>query len=266
MSPTVVEPISSHSNTVLPSQESVVDCRNVVKEYFLHQQRITSLREWLLRACFRRPIPANPSFFSLMDFTVSVNKGECVALIGNNGSGKSTALRLMAGIYQPTSGTIKTCGRVGAVIELVAGFHLELTGAENVEIYAALMGLTRVQFAFRFQDIIEFSGLREYVNVPVKYYSSGMQARLAFSVAICVRPDILLLDEALAVGDHGFKEKCLDRLQNFRSQGGTMVIASHSFDMIRKLCSRAIWLEHGVIRMEGEVNEVLETYQMSGAS
>ena len=201
-----------------------------------------------------------------MDFTVSVNKGECVALIGNNGSGKSTALRLMAGIYQPTSGTIKTCGRVGAVIELVAGFHLELTGAENVEIYAALMGLTRVQFAFRFQDIIEFSGLREYVNVPVKYYSSGMQARLAFSVAICVRPDILLLDEALAVGDHGFKEKCLDRLQNFRSQGGTMVIASHSFDMIRKLCSRAIWLEHGVIRMEGEVNEVLETYQMSGAS
>lgn len=242
-----------------------MECRNVVKEYFLHQQRITSLREWLLRALLRRPIPASPSFFSLTDFNISVSKGECLALIGNNGSGKSTALRLMAGIYQPTSGIIETWGRVGAVIELGAGFHLELTGAENVEIYAALMGLTRVQFAFRFQEIIEFSGLREYVDVPVKYYSSGMQARLAFSVAICVQPDILLLDEVLAVGDQGFKEKCFERLQTFHAQGGTMVIASHSFDMIRKLCSRAIWLERGAIRMDGEISEVLESYLMSGA-
>ena len=119
---------------------------------------------------------------------------------------------------------------------------------------------------FRFQDIIEFSGLRDYMNIPVKYYSSGMQARLAFSVAICVHPEILLLDEVLAVGDLGFREKCLDRLRAYQSQGGTLVIASHSFEMIRELCSRAVWLERGVIQMDGEINEVLDVYQSASKS
>jgi len=256
---------TSPSPSIIPVrlQEYAVECRNVVKEYYAYQQRTTYLRDWIIRTLFRRPIHVRHSFFSLRDFNLTVHKGESVALIGNNGSGKSTALRLMAGIYQPTSGSIQTFGRVGAVLELGAGFHTELTGAENVEIYAALLGLTRVQLAIRLQDIIEFSELREYLNIPVKYYSSGMQARLAFSVAICVNPDILLLDEVLAVGDQGFKNKCLDRLRTFHSQGGTLVIASHTFDMVKEFCSRAVWLEHGVIKMDGEVNEVLDSYQLS---
>lgn len=244
-------------------QEAAIECRNVVKEYYAYQQRTSSLREWFVRTLLRHPIHSGQSFFSLRDFNLTVHKGESVALIGNNGSGKSTALRLMAGIYQPTSGSIHTYGRVGAVMELGAGFHAELTGAENVEIYAALMGLNRVQFAFRFQEIIEFSELKEYLNIPVKYYSSGMQARLAFSVAICVHPDILLLDEVLAVGDQAFKAKCLDRLRSYHLQGGTLVIVSHTFEMVREFCSRAVWLEHGVIQMDGEVNAVLDSYQMA---
>lgn len=258
------ESLSSPLMATVRVQNPVVECRNVVKEYFVYQHRTTSLREWIIRSLLRQPIHEGQSVFTLTDFNLLVNKGESVALIGNNGCGKSTALRLMAGIYQPTSGSIQTVGQVGAVLELGAGFHPELTGKENVEIYAALMGLTGDQFALRFQEIVEFSGLRDYLNLPVKYYSSGMQARLAFSVAICVQPDILLLDEVLAVGDQGFKEKCLDRLQTFHSHGGTMVIASHSFDMVRKLCSRAIWLEHGTIRMDGEINEVLDSYQIHG--
>ncbi len=256
---------TSSSPSIVPPQlqEYAVECRNVVKEYYAYQQRTTSLREWFVRTLLRHPIHSGQSFFSLRDFNLTVPKGESVALIGNNGSGKSTALRLMAGIYQPTSGSIQTFGRVGAVLELGAGFHTELTGAENVEIYAALLGLTRVQFALRLQDIIEFSELRGYLNIPVKYYSSGMQARLAFSVAICVHPEILLLDEVLAVGDQGFKEKCLERLRSFHSQGGTLVIASHSFEMVREFCPRAVWLEHGVIRMDGEVNAVIDSYQMA---
>lgn len=262
----ILESPSLPVETTLRDEVPAVECQKVVKEYFLYHYRITSLREWLLRTLLRHPFPAKPSYFSLRDFNLSVGKGECVALIGNNGSGKSTALRLMAGIYQPTSGSILISGRVGAVLELGAGFHGELTGAENVEIYSALMGLSQVQFAFRFQDIIEFSGLKDYVDVPVKYYSSGMQARLAFSVAICIQSDILLLDEVLAVGDQGFKAKCLERLRTFRSEGGTLVIASHSFDMVRELCSRAIWLEQGKVRMDDEVGVVIEAYQKAVGS
>ncbi len=262
----VTETLSHPSKTFQGLQKPALECRNVVKEYFLYQQRTTSLREWVIRTLLRHPIPAGQSFFTLTNFNMTVSKGESVALIGDNGSGKSTALRLMAGIYQPTSGSIHTFGRVGVVMELGAGFHMELTGAENVEIYAVLMGLTRDQFAFRFQDIIEFSELRDYVNIPVKYYSSGMQARLAFSVAICITPEILLLDEVLAVGDQGFREKCLDRLRTYHSEGGTLVIASHSFEIIRELCSRAVWLEQGVIQMDGEINEVLDVYQSASKS
>ena len=257
----VMEATRCLPNTVLRPEALAVECRKVVKEYYIYQHRTTSIREWFIRTLLRRPIHVRQSLFTLTDFDLRVGKGESVALIGTNGSGKSTALRLLAGIYKPTSGSVQTFGRVGAVIELGAGFHMELTGAENIEIYAGLMGLSRMQFALRFQEIVEFAGLWKYIDIPVKYYSSGMQARLAFSVALCVQPDILLLDEVLAVGDKGFQEKCLNHLRMFHSQGGTMVIASHSFDLVRDLCSRAVWLDEGAIRMDGEVDAVLEAYQ-----
>jgi len=208
----------------------------------------------------RRPITDRRAEFSLRGFNLRVGRGEAIALIGPNGGGKSTALRLIAGIYTPTSGAVETSGRIAAVIELGAGFNTDLTGAENLDLYGAIMGLSRAQLTKRFREIVEFAGIGEFIDMPVKYYSSGMVARLAFSVAVNVQPDILLLDEVLAVGDQSFQEKCLDRLRAYRSKGCTMVVVSHNADIVREFCSRAVWLDGGETRMEGEVNAVLDAY------
>ena len=244
-----------------PSAHPAVLCRNVLKQFYVYSHRTTSLREWFVRTALRQPLHTGRPEFSLRDFNLQVGKGESVALIGGNGSGKSTVLRLLAGIYRPTAGTVTTSGRVAAVIELGAGFNTELTGAENVELYAAIMGLGHKELTARFDEIIEFSGIGAFAEMPVKYYSSGMQARLAFSVAVNTRPDILLLDEVLAVGDRPFQEKCIERLTAFQSKGGTMVVVSHNLDLVRNLCSRAVWLQSGMIRLDGKVEEVLDAYR-----
>lgn len=209
----------------------------------------------------RRPLQVRMPSFSLTDFNLRIRKGEGVAIIGANGSGKSTALRLIAGIYKPSTGAVETLGRIGAVIELGAGFHGELTGIENVQLYGAIMGLNHKELAFHYEEIIEFAEIGEFIHMPIKYYSSGMVVRLAFSVAICWKPDILLLDEVLAVGDHSFRTKCLDRLRQFHKGGGTMVITSHDRALVSEFCSRAIWLDRGRIRMEGPVDTVFKAYE-----
>ena len=242
-----------------------IECRGVTKQFYYYEHRTTTLREWFIRTVLRKPIHVRRPLFSLTGFDLSIGRGESVALVGSNGSGKSTALRLMAGIYKPSEGTIRAYGYIAAVIELGVSFHMELTGAENVELYATVMGLSRKQLALHYEEIVEFAGLREFIEVPVKYYSSGMFARLAFSVAVCVQPDILLLDEVLAVGDQKFRGRCLNHLRLFHEQGGTLVTASHDFDTIRELCSRAVWLDQGQIRMQGKVNEVLDAYQVQHA-
>jgi len=238
-------------------------CRDVFKRFYLYSHRTTSLREWFIRTALRRPIHIRRAEFSLRGFNLRIERGDAVALIGPNGSGKSTALRLIAGIYTPSTGTVETFGRIAAVIELGAGFNMELTGAENVGLYGAIMGLDRTQLAQRYEKIIEFAGIGKFIDMPVKYYSSGMVARLAFSVAVNVQPDILLLDEVLAVGDQSFQEKCHNHLRAHRSGGGTMVIVSHSEDVVREMCTRAVWLDSGETRMEGEVNAVLDAYLAS---
>jgi len=243
-----------------PHPESAVLCRDVSKQFYLYSHRTTSLREWFIRTALRRPITVRRAEFTLRGFNLRVERGEAVALVGPNGGGKSTVLRLIAGIYTPTSGVITTSGRIAAVIELGAGFNTELTGAENLDLYGAIMGLSRSQLASRYGEIVEFAGIGDFIDLPVKYYSSGMVARLAFSVAVNVRPDILLMDEVLAVGDQAFQEKCLDRLRAYRSGGCTMVVVSHNAAIVRELCSRAVWLEGGEIRMEGEVGKVLDAY------
>jgi ABC-type polysaccharide/polyol phosphate transport system ATPase subunit len=240
--------------------DPAVLCRDVSKHFYLYSHRTTSLREWFIRTALRRPTTIRRAEFSLRGFNLRVGRGEAVALIGPNGGGKSTALRLIAGIYTPTSGTVETSGRIAAVIELGAGFNTDLTGAENLDLYGAIMGLSRAQLTKRFREIVEFAGIGEFIDMPVKYYSSGMVARLAFSVAVNVQPDILLLDEVLAVGDQSFQEKCLDRLRAYRSKGCTMVVVSHNADIVREFCSRAVWLDGGETRMEGEVNAVLDAY------
>jgi ABC-type polysaccharide/polyol phosphate transport system ATPase subunit len=192
---------------------------------------------------------------------LEVAAGETVALVGANGSGKSTALRLMAGIYPPTEGSISRSGRLVAVIELGATFQPELTGVENVELYAAALGMTRRESASRLPQIIAFAGVEEFADVPLKYYSSGMRSRLAFSIAVSTDPDTLLLDEVLAVGDAEFRLKCYEKLAAFQGRGGTLVVVSHDAESVRELCTRAVWLDGGEIRMDGPVDEVLAAYE-----
>jgi lipopolysaccharide transport system ATP-binding protein len=238
-----------------------VVCRSVTKRFYRYEHRTSSLREWFIRTVLRRPIHVRHAEFSLEDFDLVVPPGQAVALIGPNGSGKSTALRLIAGIYQPTVGVVETCGRLAAIIELGVGFNPELTGAENVMLYAAVMGLSRAEIAGRFDEIVAFADLGRFIEEPVKYYSSGMQARLAFSVAVCVEPDVLLVDEVLAVGDEEFRHRCEARLTRFRERGGTMIIVTHDLDSVNQLCSRAIWLDHGRVRATGTAAEVVKAYR-----
>ena len=249
------------SKTMKAARPMAIQCQQVSKSFYFYEHRTVSLREAFIRAVRRQPQHVGEAKFTLRDFSLTVRRGEAVALIGSNGSGKSTALRLIAGIYAPSEGRVEISGRLAAVIELGAGFHPELTGAENVAIYGAVMGLSRAEIRERFPEIVSFAGLEEFIDVPLKYYSSGMQARLAFSVTVCVQPDILLLDEVLAVGDQSFRARCLDRLRKFHADGGTLVIVSHDLDTVSQLCSRALWMDHGAIRMEGAVKKVRTAYE-----
>ena len=238
-----------------------VTLRGVSKRFYFYEHRTSSLREWFIRRVLRRPIHVRRAAFTLHDVDLTIGRGEAVALVGRNGSGKSTVLRLIAGIYQASKGTVRTEGRITAVIELGAGFHPELTGAENIALYAAVLGLSRKELAERYDDIVEFAAIPDLPDTPLKYYSSGMEARLAFSVAVCLQPDILLLDEVLAVGDQAFRERCLERLRQYHARGGTLILVSHELEQLRELCTRGVWLDQGRIVMDGPIATVLEHYR-----
>lgn len=199
-------------------------------------------------------------FYALKDVSFEVQRGESMAVMGSNGAGKSTLLGLMAGLAAPNAGEVIVGGRIAALLELGSGFHYDLTGAENVRLNAALLGLKRKETERRFGEIVEFSGIGEFIDEPLRTYSSGMIMRLAFSVSMNIDPDILLIDEILAVGDQAFQTKCIERLHEFRSRGKTMICVSHSVAMLRALCDRAIWLHHGQLMMAGVVDEVAEAY------
>jgi ABC-type polysaccharide/polyol phosphate transport system ATPase subunit len=250
-------PKSSDSAPAAP----VIECRGVVKRFYAYEHRTTTLQELVRRVILRQPIHVRTPQFHLDGFDVSIAAGESVALIGANGSGKSTALRLIAGVYPPTQGVVRTTGRLVAVIELGATFQPDLTGLENLHLYASALGLSRRSVHARLAEMVAFSGVESFIDVPLKYYSSGMRARLAFTIALYAEPDTLLLDEVLAVGDAEFKAKCLDRLQRFRDAGGTMVMVSHDMDSVRRMCTRAIWLDHGRVRMSGPVDLVVSAYE-----
>ncbi len=259
-SSTATQPSSPRSSD-LAAGPAAVTLRGVSKRFYFYEHRTSSLREWFIRRVLRRPQPLGRAEFTLRGVDFRVERGESVALIGSNGSGKSTALRLIAGIYRPSSGTIETNGRITAVIELGAGFHPELTGAENIALYAAVLGLPRRELASRYDEIVEFAAIADVLDTPLKYYSSGMEARLAFSIAVCLRPEILLLDEVLAVGDQAFRDRCLDRLRRYHREGGTLILVSHELEQLRHLCSRAIWLDGGRLVMDGPLETVLESYR-----
>ena len=244
-----------------PGTGPAVELRGVSKRFYFYEHRTSSLREWFIRRVLRRPIHVRHAAFSLRVLELRVEPGEAVALLGHNGSGKSTVLRLVAGIYQPSSGTIVTAGRITAVIELGAGFHPELPGAENISLYAAVLGLTRRELSARFEEIVDFAEMGDFLDTPLKYYSSGMEARLAFSVAVCLQPDTLLLDEVLAVGDQAFRLRCLDRLRAFHAQGGTLLLVSHELDQVPDLCTRGVWLRDGRVALDGDIDSVLQAYR-----
>ena len=196
----------------------------------------------------------------LKDINLTIKKGETVALIGTNGSGKSTLLKLMTKIIYPTKGKVKTYGKLTSLLELGAGFHPDFTGRENIYFNASIFGLSKEEIEKRIDLIIAFSELEEFIDNPVRTYSSGQYMRLAFSIAINVDADILLIDEILAVGDQHFQEKCFDKLMQLKNSDKTIVIVSHTMDTIRQLCNRAIWIYDGQVRMDGDTNEVVDAY------
>jgi ABC-2 type transport system ATP-binding protein len=224
-----------------------ISAREVSKKFLLHRKRATSLKERIVR----RHDEAE-EFWALRDLTLDVERGETVGLIGANGSGKSTTLKLLAGILRPTSGTVTVNGRIASLLELGAGFNGELSGRDNIYLNASLLGLSRKEVDRHFDAIVEFSELGPFVENQVKNYSSGMYVRLGFAVAVHIDPDILLVDEVLAVGDEAFQEKCLAKIEEFQREGRTILLVSHSLDLVEKICTRTVVLDHGVARFVGD--------------
>ena|SRR5215469_4732896 len=229
---------------------------NVSKNFQLHGGQML-VREHLAHLFSGRK---KERFHALKHVSFHVHPGESLAVIGANGAGKSTLLSMIAGLSKPDEGTVTVNGSVAAMLELGSGFHPDLTGAENVRLNALLLGLPRKKTNDLYDEIVEFSGIGDFISEPLRTYSSGMMMRLAFAVAINVNPSILLIDEILAVGDAAFQTKCLDRIHQFRRAGKTLICVSHIPVMLQELCDRAIWLDHGELMMTGSLLEVMETY------
>jgi ABC-2 type transport system ATP-binding protein/lipopolysaccharide transport system ATP-binding protein len=231
--------------------------RSVSKKFRLERNRPSSLKEAMLRTGKKKDVD---DFWVLRDIDLDIEPGAFFGLIGHNGSGKSTLLRLMANIHRPTTGEITATGRLSALLELGSGFHPDLTGRENVYLNGAMLGLTRKQMTSSMDRIIEFSGIGEFIDEPVKIYSSGMYVRLGFAVAVNVDPEILLVDEVIAVGDEEFQRRCMNHMNQLREKGTTIVLVSHNATLMSELCDRVGWLDHGRLLALGEASEVVHKY------
>ncbi len=234
-----------------------IHVRGVSKRFRLERNRPSSLKEALLRTGKKKDVD---DFWALRDIDLDIEPGAFFGLIGHNGSGKSTLLRLMANIHAPTTGEIEATGRLSALLELGSGFHPDLTGRENVYLNGAMLGLSRRQMAESMDRIIEFSGIGEFIDEPVKIYSSGMYVRLGFAVAVNVDPEILLVDEVIAVGDEEFQRRCMDHMHQLRDKGTTIVLVSHNAGLMSRLCDRVGWLDHGRLLALGDATEVVDRY------
>ncbi|MEA3346196.1 MAG: ABC transporter ATP-binding protein [Chloroflexota bacterium] len=237
-----------------------VEFRNVSKRFTLHHDRPRSLRDTFFQLLHGQINQPAETLWALRDVSFTVEEGTTLGIIGPNGSGKSTALKLAGGILEPTEGNIRTQGRASALIELGAGFHPDLTGRENIYLNGAILGLSREEIKRRLDDIVAFSELEDFIDIPVKRYSSGMYMRLGFSIAAHTDPQILLVDEVLAVGDASFQHKCLDRIASLRRSGVTILLVSHALGTIQSLCDQAIWLDQGQLRAQGYPTDVVMAY------
>ncbi|HEX6464894.1 MAG TPA: ABC transporter ATP-binding protein [Vicinamibacterales bacterium] len=239
-----------------------IEVERVSKIYrrFSHRKQFATLKSALLTRSLISNLRPDETFTALNDVNLTVAKGRTLGVIGRNGSGKSTLLKLVAGITKPTSGTVRVDGRVSALIELGAGFHPEISGRENVFINGIMLGLSKREVARRFDEIVEFAELREFIDAPVKTYSSGMYMRLGFAVAIHVDPEVLLVDEVLAVGDEGFTHKCLDEFADFKRRGKTILLVTHSLGLVERFCDEALWLDAGRIKGSGDPKRIVDAY------
>ncbi|MEQ1573955.1 MAG: ABC transporter ATP-binding protein [Vicinamibacterales bacterium] len=246
---------------------NAIEVREVRKLYrrYSGRRQFATLKSAFLRGSVLRDLRPDEAFEALKNVSFDVPVGTTLGIIGCNGSGKSTLLKLIAGIGKPTAGTISVAGRVSALIELGAGFHPEISGRENVYINGMMLGLTKREIAKRFDEIVSFAGLEDFIEAPVKTYSSGMYVRLGFAVAINVEPDVLLVDEVLAVGDEAFTHKCLDRFAELRRLGRTVVLVTHSLDLVTRFCDSALWIDGGTVRAQGDPKRVIDAYLMDVA-
>jgi ABC-type polysaccharide/polyol phosphate transport system ATPase subunit len=239
-----------------------IEVSRVSKIYrrYSHRKQFATLKSALLSRSLIKNLKPDETFTALNDISLTVAKGRTLGVIGRNGSGKSTLLKLVAGITKPSTGTVKVEGRISALIELGAGFHPEISGRENVFINGIMLGLTKREVTRRFDEIVEFAEMKEFIDAPVKTYSSGMYMRLGFAVAIHVDPDVLLVDEVLAVGDEGFTRKCLDQFAEFKRRGKTILLVTHSLGLVERFCDEALWLDAGRIKGSGDPKRIVGAY------
>ena len=237
----------------------IISVDHVSMRFRLASEKVDSLKEYFIKT-LKSQISTN-EFWALNDVSFQIQKGDALGLIGLNGSGKSTMLKIIAGVLKPTKGSVSVRGEVAPLIELGAGFDYDLTASENIFLNGALMGRSHEEMESYYDGIVEFSELKDFIDVPVKNFSSGMIARLAFAIATIGTPDILICDEVLSVGDFRFQEKCHKRIGEMLEKGTTLLFVSHSIEQVEGLCNKAVWLEHGNVKMFGECKEVAEIYR-----
>ena len=240
--------------------EPLIELNHVARRFTKKLDRGRSFQDLFLRL-FRRRRSTDDDFWPLRDLSLTVNPGDCIGVIGPNGSGKSTLLKLVTGILPPTHGDVVVRGRVSSLLELGAGFQSDLTGRENIYLNGSIYGLSRAEMTQRLDKIINYAGLGDFIDTPVKHYSSGMYVRLGFAVAIHTDPDLLLVDEVLAVGDVHFQNRCMESIYRFRHAGGTLLLVSHDLGTIQSLCNRALWIDDGMVAAEGAPADVVMAYK-----
>ena len=244
--------------------DNVIEVNNVTMRFNMSKEKVDSLKEYFIRLVKRQLY--FEEFLALQDVNLTVQKGDVLGIVGLNGSGKSTLLKVISGIMKPTKGTVKRVGTISPLIELGAGFDMDLTARENVFLNGAVLGYSHKQMASEYDAIIDFAELGEFQDVAIKNFSSGMVGRLGFSIATITKPDILIVDEILSVGDFLFQEKCEKRIQEMMADGTTVLLVSHSIKQIEKLCTRAIWLSHGKTVLEGDALTVCKAYKAGAES
>ena len=243
--------------------ENAIEVKDVSMCFNLSREKVDSIKEYVIKALKRQLF--YEEFWALNDVSFEIRKGDSVGLVGMNGSGKSTMLKIIAGVLKPTKGTVETAGTIAPMIELGAGFYHDLTARENIFLNGSLIGYPKEMLEDRFEDIISFAGLERFVDVPIKNFSSGMLARLGFSIATIVDADILIIDEILSVGDYQFQNKCKKRIREMMDRNTTVLFVSHSIEQVKEICRKAVWIDRGHIRMMGEAEEVCDAYEDPGA-